>query len=266
MTAVIFPFDAFGNAGTAAGAERLGDVVREILDDLEEETRPSRQDALRGRVDVVEERFDDVSSLTKWRETGKKLFRETDAKGEFTLWLSGNHLGVLPVYESLTPKDLVVQLDAHLDCYHLHDTHEGLSHGNFLRFIEKGPKVVNVGHRDLFLAEVDIKRHFAACLPAGEVSALKRWTAKAERVWIDLDVDAIDPAFCPGVLDPLPCGLTPREVLAVFGACWGPKLAGVSISEFCPARDERDRSLELLGWLVEWVLLRAAGDAERSTV
>ena len=37
---------------------------------------------------------------------------------------------------------------------------------------------------------------------------------------------------------------------------WSEKVAGMSISEFDPGRDGRDASLNLLGWLIEWVLLR----------
>ena len=56
-TALVFPFDLFGSGGTGAGARLLGDVVREILDDTAKETRPSRADCLRGRVQVREFAF-----------------------------------------------------------------------------------------------------------------------------------------------------------------------------------------------------------------
>ena len=82
--------------------------------------------------------------------------------------------------------------------------------------------------------------------------------AKAKRVWLDVDADVFDPAFAPGVGEPLPFGLDPREVLTLLFAAWGDKLAGVSVSEFLPARDVNDRTLELLGWLVERLLLKWA--------
>ena len=56
-TTVVFPFDLFGGAGTGAGAQLLGDAVREILDDTDAETRPCRADCLRG-VEVREFAFD----------------------------------------------------------------------------------------------------------------------------------------------------------------------------------------------------------------
>ena len=52
-TVVVFPFDQFGSGGTGAGAQLLGDAVREVIDDTEEETRPSRADVLRGKLVAV---------------------------------------------------------------------------------------------------------------------------------------------------------------------------------------------------------------------
>ena len=51
-------------------------------------------------------------------------------------------------------------------------------------------------------------------------------------------------------------GLAPAQVLAVLGALDGPRLAGVCVSEFDPGRDHADRSLAMLVWLVEHLLLR----------
>ena len=51
---------------------------------------------------------------------------------------------MLPVFEELGPDTLVIQFDAHLDCYALHDTTEELCHGNFLLHAEGPlPKIVN---------------------------------------------------------------------------------------------------------------------------
>ena len=78
----------------------------------------------------------------------------------------------------------------------------------------------------------------------------------ASRVWIDLDCDAFDPAFLPAVQEPLPFGLAPTAFLKLLDAVWSEKVAGFSVSEFDPGRDLRDTSLNLLGWLIEFLLLR----------
>jgi len=266
--AVVFPFDLFGSAGAGAGAQLLGDTVREILDDTAAESRPCRAAPLTGRVTVREAAFETVEQVKGWRKRGRQLARKALDAGDFLLWLGGNHLSVLPVLEELGPDALVVQLDAHLDVYRFHDTTAELSHGNFLKHAAGPlPTLVNLGHRDLFLTPAEIAETFAAAHSAVDVATkpdrvladLRKRAAAASTVWIDLDCDAVDPAYLPAVGQPLPFGLTPPALLAVIDAVWSDKVVGVSVSEFNPGRDVRDAGLELLGWLVEYLLLKRHG-------
>jgi agmatinase len=264
MTAVtVFPFDQLGGAGTGAGAQLLGDAVREILDDTAEETRPCRADCLRGKVEVREFAFDTLAKLADWRKTGRGAVRKALKAGEFLVWLGGNHLSVLPVLEELRDT-LVVQFDAHLDVYSFHDNIKELSHGNFLKHLDgPRPRLVNVGHRDLFLTPKEVAGTFEAVYSSVDVAtdldrvvSELRARAAGSKVWIDLDCDALDPAAMPAVQQPLPFGLAPAAFLKLLDAAWSGNVVGLSISEFDPGRDARDTGLNLLGWLLEWVLLR----------
>ena len=263
----VFPFDLFGSSGTGAGAKLLGDAVNEILDDTEAETRPCRADALRGNVRVEEFAFDTLESVDGWRKAGRRAAKRALRAKEFLLWLGGNHLSALPALEELGPDTLVVQFDAHLDVYTFHDTTSELSHGNFLTHFETPrPRLVNVGHRDLFLTPDEIGETFESVHPAWDVSAdvtgvaaeLRTKARAAKRVWIDLDSDAFDPAALPAVAAPLPFGLASHAFLALFEAVWAGNVIGMSVTEFDPGRDVRDTSLNLLGWLIEHTLLKAA--------
>ncbi len=264
----VFPFDLFGGAGTGAGAQLLGDAVREILDDTEEETRPCRADCLRGKVEVREFAFDSMVKVKDWRKAGRQTARQEIKADRFLVWLGGNHLSVLPVLEELGRESLVVQFDAHLDVYSFHDNTKELSHGNFLKHFETPrPRLVNVGHRDLFLTPKEIAETFEAVYSANDVAAdanrvaaeLRAKADDAKRVWIDLDCDAFDPAAMPAVQLPLPFGLAPASFLKLLDAVWSEKVVGLSVSEFDPGHDIRDTSLNLLGWLLEWVLLKVHG-------
>lgn len=264
--AVVFPFDLFGSGGTAAGAQLLGDALKEVIDDTRQETRPVRQKAFAESLTIDEVELHSAESIAAWRSLGTAAFRKA-AREPFTLWLSGNHLGCLPVYDELPAGSLIIQLDAHLDCYHLHDTHATLSNGNFLRHrAAGGAAVVNLGHRDLFLDAKSIRRHFTAAhsaeaLAMNEPSVLadvQQRADAAEAVWLDLDADAFDPAISPAVHAPLPGGLCLPQVMRIVNAIGPARLRGVSISEFDPGRDRSDISLNLLGWLLEWLLLKKA--------
>jgi agmatinase len=189
--------------------------------------------------------------------------------GHFLLWVTGNHLGALPVYEELGSRagSLVVQFDAHLDIQQFADSTPRPSHGNFLLHA-KGPlpEIVNVGHRDLLLAAEAVKATYRATFPAEQLAVdpapilrqLRQRAARAERVFLDIDCDVFDPAFFPAVSHPLPFGLAPADFLRLLDAAWNDKVAGIAISEFDPGRDRDDRSLAILVWLLEYVLLRHA--------
>lgn len=263
-TVVVFPFDLFGNAGTGDGARLLGDALREAVDDTEAESQLTRPHNFAHRLDFREHPFETMDEVKDWHTDGRTTIREHLAHGDFVLWLGGNHLSILPVYEELTARDLVVQFDAHLDVYDLHDVTETLSPGNFLRHADRKVPVVNVGHRDLFLTPDDIRATFVASHPAEElavdlgrvVTDLRKRVRRAARVWIDLDVDVFDPSIAPAVQHPLPFGIVSPQFLAVLDAVWTDKVVGMSVSEFDPGRDDRDRTLNLLGWLLERILLR----------
>jgi agmatinase len=266
-TAVVFPFDLFGSGGAGAGASLLGDGLREVLADNRRERVPTRARAYTRHLRLHEFAFETLAAYADWRARGRQAAREALRRGDFLLWLTGNHLGALPVYDELAGDDsaLVVQLDAHLDVHHFADCTPEPSHGNFLLHCDGPlPPLVNAGHRDLLLTPDYVARFYRAAFPAAELAVnptpaldrLRREVEAAGRVFLDIDCDVFDPAFFPAVAEPVPFGLGPRQVLQLLDAAWSPQVAGVLLSEFDPGRDRDDRCLETLVWLLEYLLLR----------
>jgi agmatinase len=261
---IVFPFDNFGNAGTGAGAQLLGDALREVQTDTAEETRQIRASCYAEGLRFKDTHFETLDELAAWRTTGRTIAKKALSSREFLIWLGGNHLSVLPLLEELPSDTLVIQFDAHLDVYNLHDCTPELSHGNFLLHAEKRPRIVNIGSRDLFLTAKHVGKTFEAIFGVdriagdfpGMLSTLQQLLDSAPKIWIDLDVDAIDPQFVPAVCQPMPFGLTPPQFLVILQKIWSEKILGISISEFTPGRDVRDASLNFLGWLLEWLLLK----------
>jgi arginase family enzyme len=266
--AVFFPFDLFGSPGTGAGAQLLADAVREMLADNRREQVPTRARAYQRRVRLDEIAFENLAAYQEWRARGRAAAREILAGDDFLFWVAGNHLGVLPVYEelaSLAAGTLVVQFDAHLDVYNLTDCTSELSHGNFLLHgAAPLPPILNLGHRDLLLRPDYVARYYrrtfsAAALaldPEPAVRYLREASAAAGRVFLDVDCDVFDPAYFPALAHPLPLGLSPQLVLRLLDAAWSDRVIGVALSEFDPTRDESDRSLSTLVWLLEYLLLK----------
>ena len=265
-TALFFPFDLFGHSGTRQGAELLADAFQEMLADNKREKVPTRARAYASKVRFDELTLDTLDAYATWRSDARSAVREVWQRDEFLLWVTGNHLGVLPIYDELSSrKVVVVQLDAHLDIYNLSDCTSELSHGNFLLHVDgKLPPIINVGHRELLLRPEYIARHYRQTFSAAELAldpepallSVQAACADAEAVFLDLDCDVFDPAYFPAVAHPMPMGLSPPLVLRFLDAAWSPRLLGCAISEFDPARDRNDQGLTTLMWLIEYMLLR----------
>src|SRR5439155_25406326 len=213
---------------------------------------PTRAQAYYEKVQIKQYAFDKINSYEGWRQRARKAVGNALGKGDFLLWVTGNHLGVLPIYDELSASDtLVVQLDAHLDIYNLSDCTSELSHGNFLLHGRQPlPAIVNVGTRELLLRRDYVAQYYQHVCPAAEFAIdarstldyLRKAARQARRIFVDLDCDVFDPAFFPAVTHPLPFGLAAQQVLAVLDAVWSPKVRGFAVSEFHPARDRDDQS------------------------
>jgi arginase family enzyme len=267
-SAIFFPFDLFGSGGTAAGAQLLADALREMLADNRRERVPTRARAYQGQVRPRELTFETLADYERWREQGRRAVRRAWDRGDFLLWVTGNHLGALPVYDELAERGgdtLVVQLDAHLDVYNLTDCAAEPSHGNFLLHCAGPlPPLVNLGHRELLLRPEYVAKYYRRAVaadalardPEPALAALRQDVAAAAHVFIDLDCDVLDPAYFPAAAHPVPFGLSPSLLLRLLGAVWSERVIGMAVSEFAPARDRRDESLSTLVWLLEYLLLR----------
>ncbi len=265
-SAIFFPFDLFGSPGTRLGAELLADAFREMLADNRRERLPTRAAAYQEQVRLRELPCDTLADYHDWRKRGRQAVRQAWKKDDFLLYVTGNHLGALPVYDELAGGDtLVVQFDAHLDIYHLSDCTAELSHGNFLLHAEQPlPPIGNIGCRELLLRPETIEKYYrwtcpAAALaidPEAAVRQVRKASAAAPRVFIDIDCDVFDPAYFPAVTHPLPFGLSPALLLRFLDAAWSERVVGVALSEFDPGRDRNDQSLATLVWLLEYLLLK----------
>lgn len=267
-SAFFLPFDLFGSSGAKAGAELLADAFQEMLADNKRERLPTRARAYAGKVRFEEFTFETMADYRDWRDTARRAIRAAHKQGDFLLWVAGNHLGVLPLYDELSKSaddTLVLQFDAHLDIYNLKDCTSELSHGNFLLHCDGPlPNIVNVGHRELLLTPQYIEKFFVRSYSAAELAVdptpaldeVRRLCREASHVYLDLDCDVFDTAFFPGAAHSQPFGLSPEMLLRFLDAAWSGKVAGLAISEFDPARDWDDQSLATLTWLIEYVLLK----------
>ncbi|MGI0018426.1 MAG: agmatinase [Nitrosotalea sp.] len=75
-----------------------------------------------------------------------------------------------------------------------------------------------------------------------------------KNVYISLDMDAVDPAFAPGVSVPVPLGLTSIDVTFLLKAMARKGICGFDIMEVCPNYDIKDRTSHLASRIISEVI------------
>ena len=115
----------------------------------------------------------------------------------------------------------------------------GKTYGFLAEPMEEGlaEKLVQVGIRTMNPHQQEQARRFGVA-----VIDMKSWRPETRfgfsgPLYISLDMDALDPAFAPGVSHHEPGGLSTRELLTVIQGIDVPVI-GADIVEFNPLRDE----------------------------
>lgn len=266
---VFWPFGLFGNPGAESG---IGELSQSLVASMAEwEAEPGcRQHALpaRTRIEVCD--YLEVEDFLSWREDIRRRFEACLRARDFPVFVGGNHLVALPVYEAYSAMDArvcIVNFDAHLDAYDLASSKERLNHGNFLLHLAKGPRlaIVNVGHRDLTLAPARVREVFdrnygieaiAEKLLPELIAELNGYLREFDLVHFDIDLDVLDPSVLRAVGSPMPCGLAAQQLLGLLNGLWTEKLGGITISEYNGALDADGGGKHFVLWLLERLLLK----------
>ena len=160
--------------------------------------------------------------------------------------LGGEHLVTLGSYMAFPADTALVVFDAHYD---LRDGYAGarLSHASFLRRISEergGSNILHVGGRACaseemaYLAESSISTISDEDVQCGRgPSMLAEFLKGYGSVYASIDMDVLDPAFCPGVGNPEAGGITSRELLLMVHQLASCRVAGADIVELNPLFD-----------------------------
>ena len=156
--------------------------------------------------------------------------------------LGGDHSLTYPVVRAFAKKYPglnILHVDAHPDLY---DEFEGnrFSHAcPFARIMEEklAARLVQVGIRTMNGHQREQAKRFGV-----EVNEMRSLYPGLELnfngpLYISFDMDALDPAFAPGVSHHEPGGLTTRQAIALIQSFEAPQLVGADIVEYNPARD-----------------------------
>lgn len=158
------------------------------------------------------------------------------------LSLGGDHAVTLPIIQAYEKhfSDLnILHFDAHPDLY---DEFEGNQYSHacpFARIMEEGlvKKLVQVGIRTMTPHQQEQADRFNVTVI--DMKSCPKGLSKVKftgPLYISLDLDALDPAYAPGVSHIEPGGLRTRDVITVIQQIKAP-IVGADIVEYNPVRD-----------------------------
>ena len=163
------------------------------------------------------------------------------ARGLRPLCLGGDHSITYPIIRGVAreyPALSVLHFDAHPDLYHEFDGNPYSHASPFARIMEEKlvQRLVQIGIRTMNAHQREQAERFGV-----EVIEMKDFKDGLELtfdtpVYISVDMDALDPAFAPGVSHREPGGLTTRQVIEVIQSIKAPVI-GADIVEFNPRMD-----------------------------
>lgn len=232
------PFDKESSfkRGSAAAPDRIRAAWRSPSSNMFSENGTLVDDSLvldAGDVDIGRA-FDPFQVIEEKVET-------LVAKGMPIICLGGDHSVSYPVVKIVNrihPDLSILHFDAHPDIY---DEFDGsrLSHAcPFARIMESGlaRRLVQVGIRTLSETQREQVKRFGV-----EVMEMKDNPQMPELsfdgpVYISFDMDALDPAFAPGVSHREPGGLSTRQAISVIQSLRG-RIVGADIVEYNPKMD-----------------------------
>lgn len=163
------------------------------------------------------------------------------ADGLAPISLGGDHSVTHPIVRAFARKykDLsVLHFDAHPDIYDSYQGNRNSHASPFARIMEQKlvKRLVQVGIRTFTADQREQVKKFGV-----ESIEMRNLTASLQLefdspVYISFDVDALDPAFAPGVSHREPGGLSTRQVIDLIQRLMG-KVVGADIVEFNPRMD-----------------------------
>ncbi|SFS20002.1 agmatinase [Dyella sp. OK004] len=161
--------------------------------------------------------------------------------GDPLICLGGDHAITHPIMRAVRRRHAsltIIHIDAHPDIYHAYQGNPRSHASPFARIMEEqladrliqiGLRTVNDHHREQF------RRFGVETIAAGDWHAGHRLDITTP-VYLSMDIDALDPAYAPGVSHREPGGLSPRQVINLIQSIDQPIVAA-DIVEYNPRCD-----------------------------
>lgn len=189
------------------------------------------------------------------------------SKSKIPISIGGDHSISTEVIKSVSKKHgplSLVYFDAHPDFVSSVQGYYGSVFQDVLQYIDTKTSIM-IGVRTPEREEIDnIKKYDLPVITPFDI--IKNGIQKTEETilnrigkntYVSLDMDAIDPAFAPGVSVPVPLGLRSIEVVLLLKSIVKKGIRGLDIMEVCPNYDIKDRTSHLVSRIISEVISSA---------
>lgn len=164
--------------------------------------------------------------------------------GSQLITLGGDHSISYPVVKAISGhvgKLNILHIDAHTDTYQNFEDHPYSHASPFARLLEDGciQSLTQVGIRTMTKHHLDQAHRYGIQMVEMKDFSFEFIHKLTAPLYISLDLDALDPAFAPGVSHHEPGGLSSRQLIQILQTITVPILSA-DIVEYNPARDVHD--------------------------
>jgi arginase len=213
----------------------------------------------------------DLGVVGLYEDAGNLAFAKEDAfaaieagvgalleHGKRPVSLGGDHSITYPIVKAVArryPELTILHFDAHPDLYEEFEGNRQSHACPFARIMESGlaKRLVQIGIRTMNRQQREQAQRFG--VEVVEMRALPAYQKlkAAGPVYITFDMDALDPAFAPGVSHREPGGMSTREAIAHLHAIEG-EVVGADLVEYNPAQDVAGVTATVAGKILKEIL------------
>jgi len=243
------------------GASEAPDKIREISSIRDTYNRDGTV-SLGFPLSGLKKRIYDYGNIkrTQVSETIDKII----SSSKIPLSIGGDHSISVEIIKSISKKYgslSLVYFDAHPDFISSTRNYYGSVFYDVLPFIDLKSSL-QIGARTPEQEEINnIKKYDLDIITPFDI--LKNGIAEIEKlilnkvgknVYVSFDMDAIDPAYAPGVSVPVPMGLRNIEAVYLLKSLASRGIVGLDIMEVCPSYDIKDRTSHLASRMIAEVI------------
>ncbi len=218
--------------------------------------------SFRAEFDVEDLKLHDMGDLHVAGEVDETLrrlelvVRDLLKENKLPVFIGGEHTITLGAMRGVGKGVAIVSFDAHLD---LRNEYMGrtLSHTTFMRRLWeeiRPPRVIEVGTRAVCREELNCARDFGIPFLTAQqiredgtentVEKLDEQLADQDKIYLSIDMDALDPAFAPAVQNPEPDGLPMHTLLDVLTKICDHRVVGFDLVEVTPHYDHGTTAIQ----------------------